>query len=149
MAQLRGIAFKRSARAPVELCESSSISLEGGVANDFRGKTSKRRQVTLLRSEDWAAACDEIGHALPWTTRRANLLVEGLPSVVDRNGAHICIGDVRLLITGETEPCEQMEAAAAGLRAALTPGWRGGVTCRVISGGAISTAQDVTLSLQP
>ena len=50
----------------------------GGVADDFRGRPG-RRQVTVLRLEDWQAACAQAGRPeLPWTTRRANLLVSGI-----------------------------------------------------------------------
>jgi MOSC domain-containing protein YiiM len=45
---------------------------------------------------------------------------------------------VVLEIVCETEPCEIMEKAQAGLRAALTPHWRGGVCCKVVKGGTLA-----------
>ena len=149
MATLLAIALKRRAKAPVELCAHSMVSVEAGVVGDFRGANSKNRQVTVLRSEDWADACRDIGIKLPWTIRRANLLVEGLPSLVDRKGEQLMIGDLVLQITGETEPCNRMEAAAAGLQAALSVGWRGGVTCRVIAGGDIQNGDTVVVVPSP
>jgi MOSC domain-containing protein YiiM len=60
-------------------------------------------------------------------------------------GQVLSIGDLRLEITGETDPCERMTEACPGLREALTPGWRGGVCCRVLSGSEIRIHDPVTL----
>ncbi len=73
---------------------------------------------------------------LAWTVRRANLLVEGL-RLPRARGAVISVGQVRLEVTAQTYPCRRMEAAHTGLLKALAPEWRGGVTCRVLDGGAI------------
>ena len=56
----------------------AEVTAGSGVADDFRGR-SGRRQVTVLSLEDWQAACAQAGRPeLPWTSRRANLLVSGL-----------------------------------------------------------------------
>ena len=55
------------------------------------------------------------------------------------------IGDLQLEITGETDPCARMEEQVSGLRQALTPDWRGGVTCRVRSSGRIAVGDAVSL----
>ena len=99
------------------------------------------RQVTVLFREGWQAACAELGRELPWVTRRANLLVEGV--AVPGKGQRLFIGAAELEVTGETEPCSVMEAASRGLRAALKPEWRGGVTCNVVQGGAIKVGDNV------
>jgi MOSC domain-containing protein YiiM len=91
--------------------------------------------------EGWDAACRELGVELPWTTRRANLFVEGVP--VPAEGKRLVIGSLVLEVTQETEPCQLMEAAHRGLRAALTPEWRGGVCCRVVQGGTIRVGDRV------
>jgi MOSC domain-containing protein YiiM len=145
MGALRGIAFKRIRRGVMETAAQSHISVERGVAQDRIGATSKRRQVTVLRAEDWASACTDIGMALPWTSRRANLLVEGLPSFKGKTGHQLHIADVVLEITGETDPCSRMTEMHSDLRAALMPDWRGGATCRVIVGGDINMDDAVTL----
>ena len=81
---------------------------------------------------------------MPWTARRANLLVRGveLPKAA---GAVIAIGDVRLQVMLETDPCSRMEEQCPGLREALTPDWRGGVCCRVLTGGTVSAGDVVTI----
>ena len=55
------------------------------------------------------------------------------------------IGDLVLEITGETDPCSRMDEARQGLRLALTPEWRGGVCCRVVTGGDIAVGDAVRL----
>jgi MOSC domain-containing protein YiiM len=57
-------------------------------------------------------------------------------------GDVLAVGDVRLFITGETTPCSRMEQQLPGLRAALTPDWRGGLTANVIAGGEIAAGDE-------
>ena len=125
----------------METLDSVQVSIESGLAGDFRGAVKPggrgRRQVSLLERGDWDAAMAETGHSLPWQERRANLLVDGLdlPRVP---GTRLRIGDVVLEITQECDPCSRMETLAPGLKAALTPDWRGGALARVIAGGRIA-----------
>ena len=144
MAKLIGIAVKHQKRAPVQTLDAAFISLEKGVENDFRGKPSKR-QVTVISKNAWQEANTQLKTNLPWTARRANLLVDDL-DLENTSGRTITIGDVQLLITQETDPCHRMEEAAEGLLDALKPKWRGGVCCRVISEGNVETGDDVILS---
>ena len=130
------IARRNRTRAPMETLDSTTITVAAGIDGDCRGALPKR-QVTLLTREGWEAACAALGEDLPWTTRRANILVEGL-ALAATEGSIVHIGDVALRITGETDPCTRMEEQATGLREALAPEWRGGVTCEVTQGGAIA-----------
>ncbi len=135
-AELLGIALRDRSRGPMREVDHIQISTAAGCGGDFRGKPGAR-QVTVLSREAWQAACEELGQALPWTTRRANLLVGGI-ALADSTGRRLSIGNVVLEITGETDPCQRMDQIAAGLRRALTPDWRGGVCCRVVIGGEIT-----------
>jgi MOSC domain-containing protein YiiM len=141
MGRLIGIGYAPAKRAPLDERQDGVIGNTSGLAGDVRGATADR-QVTVLFRESWEAACAELGVALPWLTRRANLLVEGLKT--PRSG-RFRIGDVVLEVAGETKPCQLMEAAHHGLRAALKPDWRGGVCCRVINGGNIRLGDPVEL----
>jgi MOSC domain-containing protein YiiM len=145
---LRGIAFKRTRRGAMETAAHSNISVTKGVANDRLGSTSKRRQVTVLRAEDWAAACAELGVDLPWTSRRANLLVEGLPSFKGKTGEQLRIGSCVLEITGECDPCSRMDEVCNGLQAVLAVDWRGGATCRVLFEGDVAIGNEITLKVE-
>lgn len=140
---LLGIARREATKVPMEEIDSVEVSEAAGLAGDFRGRT-KDRQVTVLAREAWEAACRELGRELSWTTRRANLLVEGL-DLVQTAGAVLRIGDVRLAITQETDPCAVMDRQCQGLRQALTPAWRGGVSCRVEAGGRIRRGDPLVL----
>ncbi len=137
--RLIGIAIKPARRGPMELRSTVHVSAEAGLTGDCRGGgRSKKRQITILSHEGWSAACKDIGFDLAWHVRRANLYVSEEifgPSCV---GQRLVINDVVLEITGETIPCDRMDAIYLGLRAALVPEWRGGLTARVYRGGYLT-----------
>jgi len=150
-ANLQGIASRTARKAPMQTSQSSIVSVETGLAGDYKGAKHKTRQITVLAEEDWAAACADLGGdalLLDWTVRRANLLTRGLrlPRV---KGAALAIGPVRLEVTGQTYPCRRMDEAYPGLLKALAPDWRGGVTCRVLSGGPIAVGDRASLVSSP
>lgn len=124
---------------------AAPITISRGVGDDARGKPG-RRQVTVMSRAGWEAACSQIGvDTLPWTARRANLLLDGV-ELKGKIGYDLRIGDAILTISGETRPCERMNQAHPGLMIALKPEWRGGVTCRVTRSGDVVVGCDVVLS---
>ena len=138
----------------MELCESVDISVAAGVAGDHKGAKFKRRAVTILAREDWEAALGDLAATgadvggIEWTVRRANLLVEGLrlPRAI---GATLRIGPAVLEVTYPTTPCARMDEAREGLRKALHPNWRGGVTCLVQEGGHVEIGDAVDIIQSP
>ncbi len=149
---LTGIARHGRPRGPIETLEAIDVTVEAGLVGDFRGAVKPggkgKRQVSLIEAGDWAAAMAELGHDLHWWARRANLLIEGLdlpqtPGARVRIGAHVVIE-----ITTECDPCSRMEEIAPGLKAALTPDWRGGALGRVLSGGRIAIGDAVVVEEQ-
>lgn len=145
----------------MECLEQGHITIDKGLEGDSRGARYPRRQITILALEAWEAAlaslpddlADELPVGgpranLPWTTRRANLLIEGA-SLPQARGARIQIGNVILEVTGQTNPCRRMEEARPGLLKALGPDWRGGVTCRVEVPGAIALGDPLTVLSRP
>jgi MOSC domain-containing protein YiiM len=53
------------------------------------------------------------------------------------------VGGCRLRVNGETKPCERMDEAAPGLRAIMTPDWRGGLYAEALDDGIIQVGDDV------
>ena len=143
--QLKGIARRSKKRATMQELEQAQVGEAFGIEGDLRGKPGKR-QVTVLSVESWRQACEATGTDLPWTSRRANLLVEGLWFDKNMVGQILSIGEVKLQITKETVPCFRMDEAHPGLQDALRAEWRGGVCCRVIAGGQIQVGDTVKLS---
>lgn len=145
MINVKGIAIRQRSRAPMQSIDQANVTTEAGIDGDFRGKPGKR-QVTLLSEEVWQQVCDEMQQAMPWTTRRANILISGYQFSAQDVGKQVKIGQLILQICKQTDPCPRMDEQFSGLTATLTPDWRGGVCCRVIQNGHIMLGDNVTIS---
>jgi MOSC domain-containing protein YiiM len=137
---VKGIAVRDASRAPMKEQQQVEVSLAHGIVQDYRG--TGLRQVTFLDVGQWQEVLDELGIELPWYTRRANVLIEGiaLPTTV---GRRLQIGACRFAIGGETTPCERMDELQPGLRRILTPALRGGVWGKVLQSGALRVGDAV------
>lgn len=148
MGLLLGIARHSRPRGPMETLDHAHVTVEEGVHGDFRGSLKpgrNRRQVTLMSIAAWQSALHDLGVHVPWEQRRVNLLLDGvmLEGIV---GARIFFESGPVLeVTGECDPCSRMEEVAPGLKAALLPHWRGGVTTRVLAGGPIRIGEQVRI----
>src|SRR5256714_5789697 len=140
MGRVEIIWIKRAHRGPMDRVEEATLVADQGVAGSV--DRSRRRQVTLLESEAWAACMTELGVNKDPSLRRANILLSGV-RLPHTRGRILVIGDTRLAIGGELTPCERMDEAAPGLQAALRPAWRGGVFAQVLSGGVIRVGDAV------
>lgn len=140
--KLIGIAIRTKVRAAMVEITRAAVTLDRGVADDARG-VQQNRKVTVLFRNDWEAACADHGKQPPWTTRRANLFVDADGRNAKHEGARIKIGPVVLEVYCETDPCNRMDEQSQGLREALTPNWRGGVACKVLTPGDISIGDRV------
>ena len=136
MSSIKAIAIKNRSRAPMQNIDSARITVDSGMLGDFRG-AQKDRQITLLSELAWQQACASLDVELPWTFRRANILVDGVEFDQSYLGKSIRIGTVELKVTQETVPCANMDAQQPGLTEALETDWRGGICCRVIKPGQI------------
>jgi MOSC domain-containing protein YiiM len=141
--EIIAIARHSKSREPIEELTSARITVESGVEGDCHGAPGPS-QVTVVSEEGWRAALVELGTDLPWTLRRANLLIRGI-DLFNTTGKRLRLGDVVLEITGENDPCWLMDKQHRGLRKALTPRWRAGIACRVIAGGIIKVGQPAVL----
>ena len=143
MPKLIGIAIRPPQTKTIKELDCVEMTNSEGIVGDKRSHPGKR-QVTLMSLSAWNTVCKELNIKLAWTCRRANLLVDNLP-LVQSTGKKIFIGDTILEVTGETDPCKQMEEVHPGLLKALIPDWRGGVSCRVIKGGTLKLGIDASV----
>lgn len=147
--RLIGIARRAARLEPMQELQSGEVSVAAGLAGDHKGMKFPNRQITVLAVEAWREAARQAGEPdLAWTARRANLLVQGvdLPRAA---GGVLRINDVVLEVTSQTVPCKRMDDALNGLRKALHPDWRGGVTCRVLEGGRVTLDDRVEVLVSP
>jgi MOSC domain-containing protein YiiM len=134
----------------METVEHVAVTIVEGVRGDYRGalaaaKPSRKRQVSLIEAECVSAAMTQAGAVLDWSDCRRNLLLQGirLPRTA---GTRVRVGGSLVLeITCECDPCERMDALHPGLRAALTPDWRGGFCSRVVEEGEIAVGDAVRI----
>jgi MOSC domain-containing protein YiiM len=139
VARLEQIWIKRSTQGRMDPVDAAVLDDKGLAGNANRGG---RRQVTIIARERWAELMRDLGADLPPSTRRANLMVSGIDLQGSR-GRILRVGNTRLMINGETRPCEQMEAAHAGLQALMRDRWGGGVFAAVIDGGDLHVGDAV------
>src|SRR5262245_10689519 len=132
--RLEAIWSKRAHRGPMDPRQSATL-IEGRGVEGSVGRSS-RRQVTIIEREVWDALMRATNSSAPPSTRRANLMISGV-SLADTRKRVLRVGNTRLEIAGETKPCERMEEAVPGLRAAMYPNWGGGAFAKVLTGGEI------------
>jgi len=141
--RLDAIWLKRMRRGPMDpVAEARLVAGRGLVGNANQGG---KRQVTLIEREIWEDLLRATDASAPPQTRRANLMVSGFPLARSR-GRVLRVGGAggcRLRVYGETKPCERMEEAVPGLRAAMFPDWRGGAFAEVLDDGAIRVGDDI------
>lgn len=153
LGRIIGLARRAVSRQPMEEMKHCLVTPEIGVLGDCKGIKFPLRHVTIMAREDWEDALASLDCLmgpieLPWTMRRANVLTEGI-QLPKGEGSILSLGSALVQVTEETTPCAQMDVAYRGLRRALAPHWRGGITCKVLTGGGLSLGDRVeTLSLK-
>ncbi len=142
MSRLEQIWIKRMRGGPMDPAQQASLKAGRGIVGN--ANQGGKRQVTIVSNKHWNDVTTPLGHAPDPRLRRANLLVSDI-DFTDARGKILKIGSVHIRIYGETRPCEQMEAAAPGLQAAMQVPWGGGAFGEVINDGEITVGDAVSL----
>jgi MOSC domain-containing protein YiiM len=121
------------------LSHATLVSGRGLVGNADQGR---RRQVTLIEREVWERLMEEVGGSISPAARRANLMVSGI-QLAESGERILRVGACRLRVGGETRPCERMDEALSGLRAAMARAWAGGVFAQALDDGEIAVGDEV------
>jgi MOSC domain-containing protein YiiM len=138
--RLEAIWIKRAHRGSMDQVSSGNlVAGRGLVGNADQGR---RRQVTVIEREAWERLMRELDGSISPAARRANLLVSGVRLAESRDRI-LLVGACRLRIAGETKPCERMDEALPGLRAAMAVNWGGGVFAEALDDGEIAVGDEV------
>jgi MOSC domain-containing protein YiiM len=137
---LDAIFIKRFHRGPMD--SRPRARLVAGRGLEGNADQGGRRQVTLITRERWDELMARLGVSLDPSSRRANLVIKGV-DLADSNGRVLQIGPCRVRLVGETRPCERMDEAAQGLRAAMRECWGGGGYGEVLNDGEIEVGDEV------
>jgi len=142
MGRLEQIWIKRFRRGPMD--PVAEAQLEEGLGIAGNANRGGKRQVTVIEREVWEQHMERLQGDLDPSRRRANLMISGC-ALRESRGRVLRIGACRIMIRGETKPCEQMEAALPGLREMMFPEWGGGAFGEVIAGGPIRVGDQAVL----
>ena len=143
MNQLERIWIKRMKRGPMDPVDKARVVAGKGIVGN--ANQGGKRQVTILSAKHWHQVTSSLEDAPDPRERRANLLVSDV-DFSNARGKILKIGSVRVRIYGETRPCEQMEKAAPGLRAAMEIPFGGGAFGEVLDDGEIVVGDPVELT---
>lgn len=148
---LRWIGLRTARRGDVEVVPRAEAIADRGLTGDRRATRATpggRRQVTLVQAEHLPVVAallgrDPVRDPVDPSLLRRNLVVAGINLAALRS-RRFTVGEVELEGTGWCHPCSRMEEA-------LGPGGyqavrhHGGITARIVTGGALHLDDPVVL----
>jgi MOSC domain-containing protein YiiM len=137
MGKVIGIAGVEKPEEDITVFASAKVSFKNGIADDYRGKLDKEKQIAIVTEESWNEVCVDLGCKLHWTKTNANLLLQGV-DLKNTVGKFVTIGNFKIEITGEIIPDQEYDEIYKGLKDALSKNSRAGVYAKVITEGVVS-----------
>jgi len=136
------IGLRPERRAPPAVVAQALAEAGRGLSGDHYSRRDGRRQATLIQAEHLAAVAAYLGReALDPALVRRNLVVSGI-NLLALKGRVVAIGGARLEILDDCHPCSRMEEAL-GQGGYNAMRGHGGVTARVVAGGALRVGDAV------
>ena len=142
--RLEWIGLRATRLGEIAIVEEAVLVAERGLQGDHKltGRAGTKRQVTLIQHEHLIAVTGMLHRdRVPPELTRRNLVVSGI-NLLALKGKQFHVGEALLEFSGPCEPCSRMEAnlGPGGFNAMRG---HGGITARVIEGGAIRVGDDV------
>ena len=132
------IGLRPARRAVMTIADFATLDEGQGLVGDhYSSRTGGARHVTLIQQEHLAAIASHLGIAIvePGLLRR-NIVVAGINLLALKNH-RFSLGEAVLEWTGECHPCSRMEEVLGQGGYNAVRG-HGGITARVVTGGAIA-----------
>lgn len=147
--RVEALIVRGAPREPARLIAQTVALAKIGLADDRLGKKGEAelstRQVTLIQAEHLPVIARLTGlagvPAVDPVRLRRNIVVSGINLLALRT-AHVQVGDAVLEIMGPCAPCSRMEEEVGPGGYAAMRG-HGGMTARVLTGGAIRVGDAV------
>lgn len=142
--RLEWIGLRPERMGDLVIVEEATLVAERGLQDDHKvtGRAGTKRQVTLIQREHLTAVAGMLHRErVPPELVRRNLVVSGI-NLLALKGKQFHVGGTLLEFSGPCEPCSRMEwvLGPGGFNAMRG---HGGITARVIQGGAIRVGDAV------
>ena len=143
MAEVVSVHTVRKKKALAESHESVCVRKNYGIQGDYRSGKYLAGQMTLVEAEVMDNVSNKLGYEVPAGASRRQIMVKGI-SLNELLGQRLRLGPVIVEVTDLCKPCDNMETAIGpGAKDAMNG--RGGVRCRVITGGELRIGDTVAI----